>query len=89
MRDAHTRSQQKATLSLSPRRPALHKTARAVYHDGGWNTVYLLCSLCLVRHTSLQVGRFHMIMADPTIDAPEVPILLLGDAEVGKSTFLS
>lgn len=24
-----------------------------------------------------------------TLDAPEVPILLLGDAEVGKSTFLS
>jgi GTPase SAR1 family protein len=30
-----------------------------------------------------------MTMADATIDAPEVPILLLGDAEVGKSTFLS
>jgi GTPase SAR1 family protein len=30
-----------------------------------------------------------MTMADAIIDAPEVPILLLGDAEVGKSTFLS
>lgn len=28
-------------------------------------------------------------MADSNIDPPEVPILLLGDAEVGKSTFLS
>ena len=28
-------------------------------------------------------------MADSTLDAPEVSILLLGDAEVGKSTFLS
>jgi len=28
-------------------------------------------------------------MANPTVDAPVVPILLVGDAEVGKSAFLS
>jgi hypothetical protein len=31
----------------------------------------------------------HTTMVDSALDAPEVPILLLGDAEVGKSTFLS
>ena len=28
-------------------------------------------------------------MTDPFVDAPEIPILLLGDPGVGKSTFLS
>ena len=30
-----------------------------------------------------------LAQSSAAIDAPEVPILLLGDAEVGKSTFLS
>lgn len=46
----------------------------------------LFTSLPFARHPSISS---HMTMADATIDAPEVPILLLGDAEVGKSTFLS
>lgn len=94
---ALTRSQQlqgnltAAALSLSLHaQPYTRLPARAGYHRCGWNAFILSCSLCFTRQTSLPViTSFHVIMTDPTVDAPEVPILLLGDAEVGKSTFLS
>lgn len=76
-------------LIASHAQPYTRLSARAECHLSGWYTFSLSCSLSFDRQTSLLVTQPHVIMADPTIDAPEVPILLLGDAEVGKSTFLS
>ena len=79
------------SLILIASRPALHKTACTCRMPSLWveRFVSLSCSLSFTRQTSDPSTQSHVIMADPTIDAPEVPILLLGDAEVGKSTFLS
>lgn len=73
------------SLILIARPALLHKAVL------WWNAVCLSCSLHLdqTNLSSIPATPVYVIMADPTLDAPEVPILLLGDAEVGKSTFLS
>lgn len=89
LRDSQQLDCRSLILIATHAQPYTRLPARAGYHRCGWNASCLSCSFFFTRQTSLPSHSIHVIMADPTLDAPEVPILLLGDAEVGKSTFLS